>query len=119
MNSTDRKHLKSLAHHLKPVAQVGKAGVTDGLIQSVDDALRTGELIKIRFLDMKDEKDQVSNEIARRTRSERVGTIGHIAILYREQPDPEKRKIVLPTGKARGQRIQNPGARIQKKNSGL
>ena len=118
MDSTDRKYLRSLAHHLKPVAQVGKGGITDGLIQSVNDALRTGELIKVRFLEQKDEKDQLSNEIAKRTRSERVGIIGHVAILYRQQPDPEKRKIVLPTGKAKGRRIRNPGARIQKKKPG-
>lgn len=98
MTSADRKHLRSLAHHLKPVAQVGKAGVTDGVIQSVDDALRTGELIKVRFLEHKDEKDPLSNDIARRTRSERVGLIGHVAILYRQHPDPEKRKIQLPGG---------------------
>ncbi len=93
MNSTNRKHLKSLAHHLKPVAQVGKAGVTDGVIQSVDDALRTSELIKVRFVER---KEDLSQEVARRTRSERIGLIGHVAILYRQNPDPDKRKIELP-----------------------
>ena len=98
MNSSDRKHLRSLAHHLKPVAQVGKAGVTEGVIRSVDDALRTAELIKVRFVERKEEKDELSEEIARRTRSERVGIIGHVAIFYRKNPDADKRKIKLPDG---------------------
>ena len=100
MNSADRKYLRSLAHHLKPVAQVGKAGVTDGVVQSVADALKGGELIKVRFLERKEEKDELSTVIAERTGSERVGIIGHIAILYRQHPDPEKRKIHLPGASA-------------------
>ena len=38
----------------------------------------------------------LADEIAQRTRSARVGLIGHIVILYRRQPDPEKRTIDLP-----------------------
>jgi RNA-binding protein len=34
--------------------------------------------------------------VALRAPCEQVGMIGHIAIYYREQEDPEKRKIQLP-----------------------
>ncbi|MBM4313392.1 MAG: ribosome assembly RNA-binding protein YhbY [Deltaproteobacteria bacterium] len=91
-----KKHLKGLAHGLKPVVQIGKEGITEGVIRAVDEGLRRHELIKIKFTDFKDRKEGLTREIEIKTGSERVGMIGHMAILYRPQTDPEKRKITLP-----------------------
>jgi RNA-binding protein len=91
-----KKHLKGLAHALKPVVQIGKEGLTEGVIQAVDEGLLRHELIKIKFTDFKDRKEGLTYEIEIKTGSERVGMIGHTAILYRPQADPKKRKISLP-----------------------
>ena len=91
-----RKFLKGKAHKMDPVVMVGKNGISDSLIKLTDDALRSHELIKIRFIEFKDKKKTLLDEIAERTVSEAVGMIGHVAILYRQNPDEEKRKIVLP-----------------------
>lgn len=96
LNSQQRKHLRGLAHHLDPLILVGKQGYTHALVRATAEALDDHELIKVRFNDFKDQKGEIIHEIARRTGSEVVGTIGHVAILYRENPDPEKRKIDLP-----------------------
>ncbi|MBT4138560.1 MAG: ribosome assembly RNA-binding protein YhbY [Candidatus Latescibacteria bacterium] len=96
LKGSDRKYLRSIAHELKPLVQVGKSGVTDGLIASLNEALDQHELVKVRFLEFKDEKKTLAVEIADRSKSEQVGMIGHIAIFYREQKDAEKRKIKLP-----------------------
>jgi RNA-binding protein len=95
MNSSRRKRLRKAAHHLDPVLQVGKGGVSESFLRAVDEALDCHELIKIRFLALKDEKQALAREISRRTRSETAGLIGHTLILYRRQPDPEKRRIRL------------------------
>ncbi|MCL5807074.1 MAG: ribosome assembly RNA-binding protein YhbY [Deltaproteobacteria bacterium] len=93
-----KKHLKGLAHDLKPVVQIGKEGMTEGVIRAVDESLLRHELIKIKFTDFKDrdQKETLTREIETKTGSERVDIIGHTAILYRPQADPEKRKIALP-----------------------
>ena len=96
LKGSDRKVLRGLAQALKPVVQVGKNGVTGGLIQSVVAALDTHELIKVRFVEFKDQKRALAEEIARRAECEQVGMIGHVAIYYREHPEAEKRKIQLP-----------------------
>ena len=75
---------------------MGKSGVTEGLLASLNEALDQHELVKVRFLEFKDEKKALAVEIAERSASEQVGMIGHIAMFYREQEDPEKRKIKLP-----------------------
>lgn len=94
-----KKHLKGLAHGLKPVVQIGKEGITEGVIRAVDQCLLRHELIKIKFTDFKDLKEEWTREIEIKTGSERVGMIGHTAILYRPQTDPEKIKIALPQRK--------------------
>ena len=87
LNGADRKFLRGLAHHIDPVAKVGKNGVTDAMIAAVGRALDDHELIKVKFVDFKDEKRALSAEIAERALSEQVGLIGNIAIYYRRQPD--------------------------------
>ncbi len=92
------RHLRSLAHHLEPVVQVGKLGVTDTLIHAVNEVLEAHELIKLKFVDKKEEKESILAEITARTNSQQVSLLGHVAILYRWQPNEEKRRIELPRG---------------------
>lgn len=95
---THKKYLKGLAHHLQPVVFLGQKGVTDAFIHSVNEALDRHELIKIKFIDFKEkqQKKEITNDLAAKARCDLVGTIGHIAIFYRQQKDPKKRKIVFP-----------------------
>jgi RNA-binding protein len=95
LTSAQRKRLRSLAHHLKPVLQVGKAGLSDSFLAAVEESLACHELIKIKFLTLKPEKKTLALEISRRTKSEVTGLIGHTLILYRQQEDPEKRRVRL------------------------
>jgi RNA-binding protein len=95
LKSSQRKYLRSQAHHLKPLVTIGVKGVTQQLIGSVDLALKDHELIKIKFGEFKEAKKEISDEIAKATKSEVVGLIGNIAILYRQNPEPEKRKIKI------------------------
>jgi RNA-binding protein len=100
-----KKALKAKAHHLKPVILIGQKGLTEDLIQSVHEALEAHELIKIKFLDHKEkqEKSDILSALELRTKSLRVGLIGHTAIYFRPHPDPEKRKILIPgTNPAKG-----------------
>ena len=93
LKGSERKFLRGLAHGLKPVVQVGKGGLTAVVIAAVDAALGDHELVKVKFLDFKEEKKELSAEIGSRTGSELVGLIGNVAIFYRRQADPSKRKI--------------------------
>lgn len=87
LSVSQRKELKAIAHHYKPVVQIGQKGLTPGIVAAVDKALSDHELIKIKFLDFKDEKSELIDSIMLETKAEVVGLIGNIAILYRENPD--------------------------------
>ncbi|MEL7061732.1 MAG: ribosome assembly RNA-binding protein YhbY [Acidobacteriota bacterium] len=96
LGGKQRRHLRGLAHALKPVVHLGKQGLSDAVVASVDAALGDHELIKIRFVDWKDEKKSLLEELSVRLDCDVVGTVGHLAILYRPARDPDKRRIRLP-----------------------
>jgi RNA-binding protein len=93
-----KKYLRGLAHDLKPVVQIGREGITEGVIRAVDEGLFRHELVKIKFSDIKEkgQKETTAGEVTIKTGSELVGMIGHTVILYRRQADPEKRRITVP-----------------------
>ena len=98
LTSSQAKYLRGIAHGLKPVVFIGQKGLTDALIRSTEDAFARHELIKIKFLEYKEKKQktEIARDLEDRTGSHLAGMIGHMAILYRPHPDPEKRKIKLP-----------------------
>jgi RNA-binding protein len=96
LKGSQRKYLRSQAHHLKPLVIIGRNGTNKRVIGSVDLALKDHELIKVKFGEFKEAKKEISAEIAQATKSELVGIIGNIAIFYRQHPQTEKRKIKIP-----------------------
>ncbi|MEJ2656242.1 MAG: ribosome assembly RNA-binding protein YhbY [Desulfobacterales bacterium] len=93
-----KKYLKGLVHGMKPLVFVGQKGISPSVIKAVDESLEKHELIKVKFIDFKEksQKEEVAGTIEKETASELVGMIGHMAIFYRRQKDPEKRKIHIP-----------------------
>ena len=95
LSSTQRSYLRSQSHHLEPVVLIGKNGITDVTIETVNKALNARELIKIKFREYKYEKKSFSHQLAESTESHIVGTIGHTVILFRQNPDKEKQNYKL------------------------
>ncbi len=99
----ERTSLRGLAHSLRPVVQIGKSGLKNEVVESIEEAFSARELIKIKFNEFKEEKKALSKEIEELTRCEMVGMIGNIAIFFKENADETKRRIKLPVkGKTSG-----------------
>ena len=96
LRGAQRKYLRGLANPLQPIVNIGKNGLSESVIAAISEGLDEHELIKIKFLDFKDEKKTLVSEIESRTDGNCVGVIGHVAIFYRQQRDPAKRIIKLP-----------------------
>lgn len=93
LTSKQKKHLRGLAHGLSPVVHVGRAGVTDAVIEQIDGALADHELIKVRMQADREERGEIVARIVEGTGAQVAGTIGGVAILYRPHPDPEQRRV--------------------------
>ena len=92
-----RKHLRKLAHGLKPVVHVGGAGISPSLLDALDAALTDHELLKVR-LHEPDDKKGLARSLAEHSGAELCGLVGHTAILYRANPDSPR--IDLPAREA-------------------
>lgn len=92
MTSSRRKEISAQAHSLNPVVIVGQNGLTDGVIEKIDSSLKSHELIKVKFLEFKEEKHELTEEICSSCKAQLVRIIGNIAIIYRENEDDEKEK---------------------------
>ena len=93
INAKQRKLLEKNAQPLNALVQVGGAGVTEEQIKQISRLLGEHELIKVKFNEFKDEKHELSNEIAQKTDSTLVRLIGNVLILYRPAKEPNDRKF--------------------------
>ncbi len=96
LSGAQRKYLRGLAHHLKPVVHVGRNGVTDPVLQEIAEALDHHELIKVKLADPQGRKKELAEELAGRSGGAWVGLVGNVVTLYRQHPDPEKRRVEVP-----------------------
>jgi RNA-binding protein len=97
LSSKERAALRAEAHHLSAIVHVGHHGLTDALRQTLDDALRTHELVKVALtkstdISAKDAAHQLAEELG----ADVVQTIGRTCTLYRENPDLERKKGAPP-----------------------
>ena len=95
MSNLQIKRLKALAHHLKPVVNIGKEGLTEGSVCSISEKLEKNELIKIRFSKNKDIKQELSKEIIKKTQSVKVAVIGNTLIIFKQAENPKNRQTKI------------------------
>ncbi len=97
MKGKERAELRSEAHHLTPTVHIGQHGLTPALINSLDDALRTRELVKVKLGNKGDVKPKdVANALALATNSDVVQVIGRTATLFRENPEMDRKRGDIP-----------------------
>jgi RNA-binding protein len=87
VNSIRKKRLKTQAHALKPVVIVGQSGLTESVLEEIEIAITSHELIKIKIRAEKEERLQIRDQIIVKTKSELIQTIGQIIVIYRQNPD--------------------------------
>jgi putative YhbY family RNA-binding protein len=87
LTSRERADLKARAHSLSPVVHVGRAGVTDTLVATVDRALGAHELIKVK-VETDDRADRVAmgDELCERTGAAAVHRVGKVLVIWRPKP---------------------------------
>ena len=94
MNTKQISHLRGLAHKLNPVVRIGNNGLTDAVLQEIENSLNAHELIKIKVLgDDRELRISMLKEICEKTGATNVHHIGKQLVIYRQAETP---KIVIP-----------------------
>jgi RNA-binding protein len=88
LSSKERAALRGEAHRLVASVHIGQHGLTDAVRQTVDDDLRTHELVKIQFTKNADaDVKAAANDLAAKLDADVVQVIGRTATLYRANPE--------------------------------
>ncbi len=95
LTSKQRKALEKQAQALAPVVMVGQNGITENVIAKTAESLASHELIKVKFIDFKEESKNLAYKLAESCDATLVRVIGFVAILYRQAEDEKKRHIKL------------------------
>ena len=95
LSERQRRHLKGLAHPLKPVIRLGNAGLTPAVLAETERALHDHELIKVKApAGERAARDALFADLARQSRSALVQRIGNVAVLYRPRADMPR--VLIP-----------------------
>ena len=95
LTGKQKRYLRSLAHHEKPLFQVGKNGVTESFTDQFEDILEKRELVKVSVLqNCMEDKDSIVESPISATDAELVQVMGNTIVLYRESKD--NKEITLP-----------------------
>ncbi|WP_137788813.1 ribosome assembly RNA-binding protein YhbY [Bacillus sp. E(2018)] len=95
LTGKQKRFLRSKAHHIQPIFQVGKGGVNTNLVKQVDEALEARELIKVSVLqNCEDDKDTVASQLSSGSKAQLVQVIGSTIVLYKESIN--QKRIQLP-----------------------
>ncbi len=95
LNKQKILRLRTIANPLKPIVYIGQKGFNDEILALIDRELNNHELLKIKFQDFKDQKKEITDEICEKLECTKISIVGFVATIYRQHPDPEKRKIVI------------------------
>jgi RNA-binding protein len=98
LSGKQKRYLRGLGHHLKPLIMLGRDGITDNVINAVDAVLVAHELIKVKIGNgCLLERREAADVIAERTDSDVVQILGKTFLVFRENPEREnEHRIKLP-----------------------
>lgn len=95
ITAKQRSYLKGIANKKKPLAQLGKDGISEAFLIQMDALLESHELVKVNVLDASlMGSKEAGNKVAKRTKAEFVQAIGNKFVIYRRAT--EDPKIELP-----------------------
>lgn len=95
LSEPQKRHLRTLAHHLKPVVWVGQHGLKESVIAEIELALDSHELIKVKVVADRDDRTVIAANICEQTQAQTIHSIGQMLILFRR--NEKKPKIALPS----------------------
>lgn len=91
LNEEKKRQLRKLGHTLKPLVIIGGNGLTDSVIAEIDSTIAFHELIKVRVnAEERSDRDAMIETLCERTGSELIQRIGHIALIFRRNPEKPK-----------------------------
>ena len=89
LSGSELRRLRGEAQRIHAVTRLGKGGVSAEFLAGLDRELNLHGLVKVRLSELKDQRHESGERLARETGSHLVTVIGHVVVLYRPKPAPQ------------------------------
>jgi len=89
LSNAEVRKFKATAQRMKAMLKIGRAGLSPEFLKTVDETLKSHELIKVKFEDFKEKRKLLAPELAEKTSSHLVTLVGNVAVLYRKKTKEE------------------------------
>jgi RNA-binding protein len=110
-----RKALRAAGHHLSPVVQVGKEGLTPAVTAALDEQLLAHELVKVKVgTESPEDRFEVAAGLAGLPGAQVAQVLGRTVLLYRKHPEKPRYEAADPAtvrGKAKPAAERAPARR--------
>lgn len=94
LRGKQKRYLRSEAHHLKPIFQIGKDGLSEVWLDEVLKALDKRELLKVNILQNSlVEVEEVKEFIENNSDAKVIQTIGNVLVLFKKSGKAGNQKI--------------------------
>ena len=84
------RDLKAQAQRLKATLKIGNEGISPQFLAALDDALNHHELVKVKLDEIKEQKKELTPQLAEKSRSHLVTRVGNVVVLYRPKPEQQE-----------------------------
>ena len=81
------RELKAQAQRMKATLEVGKEGVSPKFLAALGEALKHHELVKVKFGQFKEQKKELTPQLAEKSASQLIMRVGNVVVLYRPKPE--------------------------------
>ncbi|ABS24501.1 ribosome assembly RNA-binding protein YhbY [Anaeromyxobacter sp. Fw109-5] len=109
-----RKTLRAAGHHLSPVVQVGKEGVTEAVLRQLDEALSAHELVKVKIgTETPEDRFEAADRLGADSGAQVAQILGRTILVYRRHP--EKPRYEAPTARPALKELESPAPRTRGK----
>jgi len=85
------RDLKAKAQRMKATLKIGKEGLSPQFLSALDEVLKHQQLVKVRFDGFKEQKKELTPQLAAMTASHLVTRVGNVVVLYRPKPEEKPR----------------------------
>lgn len=97
LSGAQKTKLRGLGQTMPDILLVGREGAAEKVTAQLERELENRELVKVRFTGGQDRHARAAlhDVLAGATHSECVGSVGHTALFFRQNPDQSRQKIAL------------------------
>src|SRR5262252_1804868 len=91
LTNAQSRELKAKAQRMKATLKIGKEGISPQFLRALDGVLNHQELVKVKFDEFKEQKKELTPQLAEKSRSYLVTRIGNVVVLYRPKPEEQQK----------------------------